>query len=162
MAWVASAGSSGQCRWRCRPGAGSCRGRPSTFVRPFHDDPGSELSLNNVLQGVVHQRQVSVHALELGVPRLQLAQPGPVRHAHPGELALPLVVRRLADAVLPARLAHPRAQLDFLQDANDLAFTELRFLHVETPFHGILYFRMDQVFEVASCSMFAIVSIHNA
>jgi hypothetical protein len=33
----------------------------------IRDAPGSELSVNDVLQGVVHQRQVGVHALELGV-----------------------------------------------------------------------------------------------
>lgn len=52
------------------------------------------------------------------------------------------------------RIADFGAEFDFFQDANDLAFTELRFLHVETPFLGILYFRLAQVFEETSKRIF--------
>ena len=68
------------------------------------DAPGSELSINDILERVVHQCQIGVHALELGVLVLQLAKLRQVRHRHARELAFPLVVRRLADAVLSTRL----------------------------------------------------------
>ncbi len=73
-----------------------------------------------------------------------------MRNGDAAELALLLEVGRLADAVLPARLGHLGAEFDLFQDTDDLAFTELRFLYVETPFGGILYSRLDQVFEEAS------------
>src|SRR5690606_8627159 len=83
---------------------------------------------------------------------LQLAQLRQVRDRHARELALPLVVRRLAHAVLPARLADLRTHLDFLEDADYLRFTESGFLHVETPSGGILYLWVVQVFEGPSGS----------
>jgi hypothetical protein len=52
--------------------------------------------------------------------------------------------------VLAARLADLGAELNVLEDGNDLAFTESGFLHVETPSVGILYLQVDQVFERAS------------
>ncbi len=55
--------------------------------------------------------------------------------------------------MLATRLADLGAQLDLLEDRDDLAFTESRFLHVGTPFVGILYFRLAQDFEVASGSI---------
>ena len=87
----------------------------------------------------MHQRQVGVHAFELGVLILQLAKLRQVRDRHARELALPLVVRWLADAVLPARLADLGTQLDLLEEADYLRFAESGFLHVETPSGGILY-----------------------
>lgn len=81
---------------------------------------------------MVHERQVGVHTLELGVHILQLTQLGQVRDSHALELVLPLVVSRLADAVLPARLADLGVQLDLLKDAEYLRFAESGFLHVET------------------------------
>ena len=62
----------------------------------------------------MHEHQVSVHAFEFGVLILQLPKLRQVRHRHACKLALPLVVRRLADAVLPARLANLGAKLNFL------------------------------------------------
>lgn len=73
-----------------------------------------------------------------------------MRDRHARELALPLLVCRLADAVLPARLADLCAHLNLLEDADDLRFTESGFLHVETPLLGILYFRVVQVFKGTS------------
>ena len=100
--------------------------------------------------GRVHERQVGIHAFELGVLVLQLAQLGQMRDRHARELALPLVVRRLADAVLPARLGDLGAQLDLLEDADYLGFAESGFLHVETPLGWILYFQVAQVFKGTS------------
>lgn len=36
---------------------------------------------------------------------------------------------------------------------NDLAFTKLQFLQLETPFHEILYYQLVQLFEVAPLQM---------
>jgi hypothetical protein len=98
----------------------------------------------------MHEGQVGVYVLELGVFGLEFTQLRQMRVRHAAELAPPFVVGRLADAVLPARLTDLGAEFDFFQDANDLAFAELRFLHVEAPFHGILYFCMAQVLKEAS------------
>jgi hypothetical protein len=81
----------------------------------------------------VHEGQVGIHALELGVLGLQFTQLRQVGHRHAAVLGFPLVVSRLADAVLSARLADLGAQFDFFQDADYLAFAEFLFLHVETP-----------------------------
>ncbi len=45
-----------------------------------------------------------------------------------------------------------RAQFVLFEDGNNLAFTESGFLHVENPFGGVLYFRLEQIFEWASIS----------
>jgi hypothetical protein len=87
--------------------------------------PGSELSVNNVFQGVVHEGQVGIHAFELGVLVLQFPQLRQVGYRHAAVLGFPLVVGRLADAVLSARLTNLGSEFDFIQDADDLAFTEL-------------------------------------
>ena len=94
---------------------------------------------------MVHQRQVGVHAFELGVLVLQLAKLRQVRGRHARELALPLVVRRLADAVLPARLADLGTHLHALEDDHYLRFAESGLRPVETPSVGILCFPLVQV-----------------
>lgn len=71
-------------------------------ARPSHDAPGSELSVDDFLECVVHQRQVGIYALELGVLILQLAKLRQVRDRHARELAIPLAARQLVDAV-PAK-----------------------------------------------------------
>lgn len=71
----------------------------------------------------MHQGQVRVPALEPDALVLQFAQLRKVRDRHARELAFPFVIGRLADAVLPARLADLGAQFDLLEDGNDLAFT---------------------------------------
>lgn len=54
--------------------ADSYRAQPPGLERPSRDAVGSELSVNNVLEHVVHQRQVGIHGLELGIIVLQLAK----------------------------------------------------------------------------------------
>ena len=76
------------------------------MARPFHDALGSELSVNNVFQGVVHQSQVSIHALESAVLVVQFAQLRQVRNRHARVVALSLVMRRLAYTVSAAGLAN--------------------------------------------------------
>lgn len=77
------------------------------------------------------QRQVGIHPLEPGQLGLDVLQVPQLRHLHAGVLVLPDVVRRLADAVLAARLGHLRAGLDLLEDPDDLFLAELRLLHAE-------------------------------
>ena len=77
---------------------------------------------------------------------------GQMRDRHARELALPLVVGRLAHAMLPACLGDLGAQLDLLEDADYLGFAESGFLHVETPLGWILYFQVAQVFKGTSNS----------
>lgn len=59
-----------------------------------------------------------------------------MRDGHAVVLALPLVKGGIADAMLAAGFPHLGTQFDLFQDADDLAFTEFRFLHVETQFLG--------------------------
>lgn len=95
----------------------------------------------------LHQRQVRLPALEPSVLVLQFAQLRQVCNRHARVLAFPFVIGRLTHAMLSARLADLGAQLDLLEDGNDLGFTESGFLHVETPLVGILYSQLAQVSE---------------
>ena len=52
--------------------------------------------------------------------------------------------------MLPARLADLGTEFDLLEDADYLRFAESGFLHVETPWGWILYFRVVQVFKGTS------------
>ena len=96
---------------------------------------------------MIHENQVGVHVFELGVLFPQLAQLHQMRHTDARALALPLVVGRVADAVLPTRLVDFGAELNLFEDRDHLAFSESGFLHVETPLGGILYLRLAEVFE---------------
>ena len=89
------------------------------------DAPGSELSVSDVLQRMVHECPACAHALELGAFRLQLALLIKMWDSYPAEVASPLVVSRLADAIHPACLSDLSSQFDLFQDADDLAFAEL-------------------------------------
>lgn len=74
-----------------------------------------------LLQGAVHQGQVDTHPLEPDVPVLQFPQRRQVRDRHARALTLSLVVGRFAHAALAARLADLGANLDLLEDRDDLA-----------------------------------------
>ena len=52
--------------------------------------------------------------------------------------------------MLPVCLGDLGAHLDLLEDADYLGFAESGFLHVETPWGWILYFRVVQVFKGTS------------
>ena len=123
---------------------------PRSLMPCSVDAAGSELSANDILQSAVHQDKVRVYAFETDVLILQFTQLRQVRHRHARILIFPLVVGRLAHAMLSARLADLRAQFDLLEDGNDLAFTESGFLHVETPLVGILCSQLAQIYQGAS------------
>ncbi|GAB2582532.1 hypothetical protein GCM10027066_24920 [Dyella jejuensis] len=50
-----------------------------------------------------------------------------VRNLHPGVLAFPDVVRRIADAKLAVGFGELRPRFDFFEDADDVFFAELDF-----------------------------------
>ena len=90
-----SAASSGQCRWPCRHVAHSCRVLVPRPERASRVAAGSELSVDDVLERVVHERLICIHALELCVLLLQLAQLRQVRDSHARKLTFPRVVGSL-------------------------------------------------------------------
>ena len=61
---------------------------------------------------MVHVGKVGIHALELGVLLLQFSQLRKMRHSHPVELTLPLVIGGFADAVRSAGLTDIGSQFD--------------------------------------------------
>src|SRR5690606_13558081 len=60
--------------------------------------------------------------------RLKLTQALQLRHLHARVLALPLVVRGVADAVLAAQLGDRDSGFAFFEHRNDLAFGKSAFL----------------------------------
>lgn len=58
--------------------------------------------------------------LELGVLRLQLAQPSRLRHVHAAELGASLVERGIREAALAADLRHRHAGLGLSEEPDDL------------------------------------------
>ena len=92
---------------------------------------GSAFSREDILRRVALQRQVGVHPLEPAQLTLDVLLVAQLRNLHADVLVLPDVVRRLADAVLAARLDNLRAGLDLLEDPDDLFLAELRLLHAE-------------------------------
>src|SRR5712692_10945089 len=67
--------------------------------------------------------------LQPAVLLLQLFQPPCLIHLQPSVFRLPAVVRRPADPVLPANLAHLHPGLAFLQHPNDLFLRESALPH---------------------------------
>src|SRR5262245_4249000 len=88
-----------------------------------------QLSVQDVLDGRVLQRQVRVHPFQLRVLSLELAQALHVRDRRATVLASPLEERRLADPVLPCEIRDRDAALCVLEHRDDLRLTELRLPH---------------------------------
>jgi hypothetical protein len=65
---------------------------------------GPYISAENVLDCRILQRQVGIHALQLGVLRLELTQPLELRHPGAAVFRFPVVVGCRADAVLAREL----------------------------------------------------------
>src|SRR5712692_9302827 len=76
--------------------------------------------------------------LQPAVLLLQLFQPPCLIHLQPSVFRLPAVVRRPADPVLPANLAHLHPGLAFLQHPNDL-FLRVSALPLPLSSLGLLY-----------------------
>ncbi len=132
--------------WQARRSR-SCLARPRVPARPSRDAPGPEFSVYDVLERMAHEPQVGIHTFELEVLVLQMAQPRQPRDGHARGLGLPLVVRWLAHAVLPARLADLRTHLYLLGDTDYLGFTESGSLHLENPSGGMLHAWVAQVID---------------
>ena len=78
-----------------------------------------------------------------GVLGLELLDPLELVDRHARVLALPLVVRRRADAVFAADLCHRQACLSLAQDRQNLGLRELRLPHRCLPRRcGSLYFQL--------------------
>jgi hypothetical protein len=99
------------------------------------------LFFDDVLEGLVREGQLGVHLLQLAVLGLELFQSPKLRYVQTAVLRLPVVERRLADAVLSDKLRHLHAGLCLLQDRDDLLFTEPGLLHKSSPV-GKLYSRL--------------------
>ncbi len=63
------------------------------------------------------EREVGIHALELRILGLQLLQPFKLGDTDDTVLRLPVVVRRLADAMLANELRHRNAGVTFQRSA---------------------------------------------
>ena len=81
-------------------------------------DPG--IFFDQLLQRVVLPGQLRVHLLILRKLRLQFLQSLQLLRAQPTVPRLPVVVRRVADAMATADLLHRRAGLGLLQYRYDL------------------------------------------
>jgi hypothetical protein len=79
--------------------AGACA--PASALTPASRS-ALEFFCDEILHRRILERQVGIHALELGVFGLQLANPFQIRCFHAAILRLPLGVRGIRDAVLAA------------------------------------------------------------
>src|SRR5690606_25408231 len=105
-------------------------GDPSPAPRPpAASRTALQSSVQNVLDRRVLKRQICIHALELGVFRLALAQTLQRRTVYACVLRLPVVIRRRADPVLAHDFGHWYAGFPLLQNRNDLRFGVLGLLH---------------------------------
>src|SRR5690606_32675680 len=84
---------------------------------------------DGLLQDVLVEREVGDEALEPRVLLFELPQPAQLTHAQVRELPLPDAERRLADAQLPADIAHRCPALRLADGVGDLLFRILRPLH---------------------------------
>ena len=100
------------------------------------------LFFEQVPQRVVLHGQVGVHPLELRMFRLQFLDALELRDAQAAVFALPVVVGRLADAVLAAEVADLHARIGLFEDRDNLGLGESAFLHVGwgNPATLLLYF----------------------
>jgi len=85
---------------------------------------GTEFSPRDDLQCLVVQHRFGQQLLELAVLCLQRPQTLGIRYVHATELPTPQVERRVAEAVLAAKLLDRRARRRLLQETNDLFFGE--------------------------------------
>src|SRR5690606_10054377 len=74
-------------------------------------------------------RQLRVHPLEPGVLGFQILDPTQLRGLQAAVLRLPLVVRRHADAGLPADVLDRHSSVGLLEDRDDLGLGETGLLH---------------------------------
>src|SRR5512138_2052898 len=110
-------------------GAAAVRAPRRGSAPPRASAPALQFFCDQVLHRRVVQRQLGVHALEAAVLGLQLLDPLQVRGVHAAVFRLPLVVRRRANAGLPAQVLDRHPGITLLEDRDDLGLAELRLLH---------------------------------
>src|ERR1700756_4859491 len=79
------------------------------------------------------ERLVRYDRLEPAVPFFQLPEPPQLGYLEASVLIAPVVERRLGNAVAAAQLGRLGACFRFLQDRDDLLFTESSLLHACLP-----------------------------
>jgi len=100
------------------------RERPDTFrqtalgncSRPLHGRGEPYISLDDVLQHLLVERQIRHDPLQAPVLLLELAQPLHLTRHQAGVFLIPIEIGRLADARLPADLLDRRAILTLPDD----------------------------------------------
>lgn len=104
------------------------------FLRPLFPISTARQAINNLVNpegtsnNLPESAQLRVHLLELGVLALQFLQLLLLRGVHAAVSRLPLVVRRLGDAVLVARLAELRTQFNLLAQRDYLLLAVFQLL----------------------------------
>src|SRR5690606_8470474 len=112
-----------------RTGAAAARApRPGT-APPRASAPALQFFCDQILHRRVVERHLCVHPLEPGVLGFQLLDPLQVRRLHAAVLRLPLVVRRRADAGLPADVLDRHTGVGLLEHGDDLGLGESGLLH---------------------------------
>src|SRR6266511_1445079 len=122
------------------PGTPDAPRRPTPFglaPRTAASATGSVVSLQRFFQNLLVQLQVSHDLFQPAILLLQFFQPLHLIAFHPPVLALPPVIRRLADLQFLAHRFHRRARRQlrfrFTQLANDLLGTVTLPSHRESP-----------------------------
>src|SRR5205814_8123492 len=113
---------------------------------PLADEPpprgkqrASPFFSEQVLQRGIVQHRVGQQPLQLGVFGFEAPQPSRLADLEPTVLALPIVERRVAHAVLAAQLRDRPPGLLLLQDPDDLLLRVPRPLHPSLPLRSGLY-----------------------
>ena len=106
---------------------------PVTLLEPLHRlaflrRPQSVFS-DQLLQHIALHGEIDIHPLELGALRFEFLDTLQFGGAHPSILALPVVIGRLADAVLAAHIRHFHSGVGPLEDRHNLSLGESAFLH---------------------------------
>src|SRR6185503_1847011 len=107
-----------------RPGAHSTRSSPASPAPRSAAPRASGLFSDQLLQGLVIQREIRHQPLQPAILMLELPQPPSLIDFKAAVLGLPPVERLLADAVPATELGRLAAGLGLFQDPDDLLFGE--------------------------------------
>lgn len=93
---------------------------------------GQRFTLETPFQRFEVQVGLGQQFLELGVLRLNFAQPCGLAGLHPAELGAPLVEGRFAEAAQAAQFVDRHSGFSLLEESDDLLIGESALLHVRT------------------------------
>ena len=110
-------------------GATAARGPRRGTAQPRACAPALEFFSDQILHFRVVERQLGIYPLELGVFGLELLDPSQLGRLQAAVLALPLVVRRCANADLTAKIFDGHACVALFERRDDLRLGELRYAH---------------------------------